>query len=224
MGSGLNRFDVPVSRIEVPLPSTVAGIQKAVGDLLEMGAVQAIDISIDKPIVAYRAVPETEILEDADRLDAKLSTVEILEYRVEPDNHTPIEKVFGMMAESSKERGWPVCFLTGPDQEGRLGEWLRLSNVRIGKFLLGVPIVRSIYMDEGSLVLCCSDRPAGDIEDIKFAVRTNIELRRVHAVRSQTHDRDRNSAEQCDPAVDQVEVIAGGGGPAGWVPTLMLGK
>lgn len=213
-----SRFDAPVVKETYDLPGSLGEILQLLEGILAGGGVQSLELEVGKPVKVFRA---TRSHPEENDLDGVLRNVELFEYLAE--DHTSIDKLFGMLNLISSEGLFPACWATGPDVRGILDQWLFVDRLglRTGvENLMGVPVKRVKSLDEDVLILCGSREIVSSVDDIVLAIKTDIEMR------GEDYERDEPSREVdggvrggeqgAGGAIHQVEADSRRGSVGGW--------
>lgn len=220
-----SRFDQPLISMSSPLPGTIDDILVAVKDILELGRIQALQISMGGPIKYFQASPEST---DGELLEAQIRNVELLEYVAE--GHSSFEKMIGMSFVASSRGRVPACFVTGPNVTDLFSRWMMVDRYGLPRdigWVLGVPIIRVGSVEEDVLLLCCADDFLVGPTDINLVIKTDIDLSGVdYGVRetgNSLNDRVRVDPSEHDRTNDLLEATPEGGFGLGWFPRGILG-
>jgi hypothetical protein len=199
-----------------PLPGTVEAILSLMREIIEGGSVQRIEMDVDLPVRVVRNVaPEDPMMQEASiGLKGALRQVEFIEYYSE--DASPYQVVVDMMQLLHKEGRYPICWATGFSDNISLDRWLEWKERGMPsgtEYLLGMPVRILDDLPGDTLILCGSEYPSAEAEEITLAVKTAIEVRSVEDEREPTREVDdpvRPSAKQCSPTAGQLALAAGG--------------
>jgi hypothetical protein len=205
------------TRVErYPLPNTIDGICSTIRDVLSGGSVQRMELDVDEPLIrVVRTITDVGLEEPDIGWDAALRNVEVmLEYSSE--NASSFQVLVDMFLLVQQKKLIAACWAAGTGDEGLLDKWLELVDRGMPPQipgLLGLPIYFLKSLPEESLILCASRYPNPEPNEISFAVRTAIELRRSHdperVAGGEVADSIRSDSREHPTTVDQLEVVAG---------------
>jgi hypothetical protein len=174
------------SRVEkYPLPSSVTSILSLIKDIMEEGSVQRIELDVSLPVRVVRTIAVGDpMMEEVDiGLKGILRQVEFIEYYSE--GATPFQVVVDVMQLLHKEGRHPTCWVTGPSEQNPtlLDQWLEWKERGMPAgtdHLLGLPVQTVDDLQEDVLILCGSEYPSADTDEITLAIKTSIELGSEH--------------------------------------------
>jgi len=198
-----------------PLPGTVESIMTLIREIMEKGSVQRIELDVGLPVRVVRsAVAGDPLLEEYDLgLKGVLRQVECVEYYSE--NASSFQVVVDMMQLLQKEGVHAVCWATGPNETDLLEQWLEWKERGMPSGtsrLLGLPVRIVDDLPEDSLILCGSEYPSAETNEISVAIKAAIETRsedvRPEPVRK-TNDPVRPRAKRSSPTAGQLALAAG---------------
>lgn len=180
-----NKSDKRLKVEKYPLPDTLDEICGLVRHVLQQGGVQKLELSMGDVVRVSRFIPDdgTEVGEVEMSLDAALRNVnELVEYI---NNSAPASEVLlDMMLLVQQEGLHPVAWTAGfSDEDDLLDQWLDLQGRGMPKKvpgLLGLPLHRLASLPEDTLILCASQYANPEPNEISFAVKAAIEVRRPH--------------------------------------------
>jgi len=177
--------DVKVEKY--PLPPSIDGIISLFREIMGPGNVQRIELEVDKPVRVLRHVyvEDPDLLEPNIDLDGVLRNVEMLEYISQ--EASSFQVVVDMMQLMRSEGRHSICWAVGTGED-LLGEWLEFRERGMPSdvdTLLNIPVRRLRSLPEDTLILCGSEYPGADPEEITLAVKTAIEMRRPDVERAE---------------------------------------
>ena len=215
-----NRSDKRTLRRETyPLPEGTEAVVALVEEVLSAeGPVHKILLEESQPIRVYRWVKEDRLAEPQADIEAALRNVDLFEY--DSGGGTPFEALWDMMALVKAEQHWPICLVTGI-QEDLLSSWFQMrSRGRPWTLedMFALPVYQIQSLSEDTLILCGADFKEAEPEDMTIAVKTAIEMRKNDGdSRSTTSDQVRNDPYKHTSAAGEVETSSGGSS-SGWSP------
>jgi hypothetical protein len=151
--------------------------------------------------------------------------VEFIEYYTE--DATPFQVVVDMMQLLHKEARHPTCWVTGLSEQNPplIDQWLEWKERGMPggtDHLLGLPVRVVDDLPEETLILCGSEYPSADTDEITMAIKTAVEFRSEGHERepdSEVHDDSvRPSAEGSSPTAGQLALAADGLRRVEWKP------
>lgn len=219
----LNKSKESLRTEKYPLPTTVEGILSILREVLSGGRVRRIELDTDLPIKVIREVETSSECHEPDMdLDAALHKVEMLECSGEP-----MEAIAKMTRQLYRRNLFPCCWVIGPSS--LLDTWAHPYEPEFyagQDYFLNVPvrIIRSLASD--TLILCGSQYKNADAEDIDFAVKTSMELRRDYESESSgsTADPVWSGPKKRDSAIGGLEIPTFGFGSSGGTGSSNSGK
>lgn len=217
------------SRVEkYPLPGTVKGITSLVEEIMLEGSVERIELDVALPVRVVRQVPTGDpISEEFDvGLKGTLRQADFIEYYSE--GATPYQVVVDMMQLLHKESRYPVCWVTGISEQepSTLDLWLEWQERGMPsgtEYLLGLPVKTVDDLPDSVLILCGSEFPNAEQEEITMAIKAAIEFRsgdERESIVGEVHDDSvRAGSRECGPTASQLALAAGGLRRVDWNPT-----
>jgi len=222
----------PSNRVEkYPLPGSVEGIISLMREIMENGSVERIELDINLPVRVVRTVdPEDPMMQEVSiGLKGALRQVDFIEYYSE--GASPYQVVVDMMQLLHKEGRHPVCWATGLNEQGLLDQWLEWKERGMPAgtdYLLGIPVRILDDLSEDTIILCGSEYPSAEAEEVTLAVKAAIEIRREderEPVNREVHDDPvRPSAGECRPTAGQLALSAKGLRRVDWQPPDQSGE
>lgn len=216
MASKSSKSEPSSTRVEkYPLPGTVEAIISLMREIIKGGSVQRIEMDVDLPVRVVRNVaPEDPMMQEVSiGLKGALRQVEFVEYYSE--GASPYQVVVDMMQLLHKEGRHPICWATGSGDHNSLDQWLEWKERGMPagtEYLLGIPVRILDDLPEDTLILCGSEYPSAEAEEITLAVKTAIEVRSEEDECEPTRETDdpvRPSAKQRAPTAGQLALSAG---------------
>lgn len=182
----LSKSDLKTKVEKYPLPDTVDGVIALFKEVMSSGRVQRIEFDIHKPVRVIRAVEGEDLEEPNIDLEGALRNVdELVEYTNTEAN--PFETLIDMMMLIQAEDLSCSCWAVGAGGAELLLQWLQLEERGMPAFrklpgLLGLPLHVMGSLSKETLILCGSKYLSPDPDEISFAVKTAIEVRKQHAI------------------------------------------
>jgi hypothetical protein len=183
----LSKSDLIKTKVEkYPLPDTMDGVVDLFKEIMSAGLVQRIEFDIHKPVRVIRAVEGEDLEEPNIDLEGALRHVdELVEYTNTEAN--PFETLIDMMMLIQAEDLSCSCWAVGTGGAELLLEWLQLEERGMPAFrklpgLLGLPLHILGSLSKETLILCGSKYLSPDPDEISFAVKTAIEMRKADGV------------------------------------------
>lgn len=210
------------SRLKIekyPLPDSIDGILSLLREIMSAGQVQRIEFSTDSPVRVSRVVQDEgdpDLVEPNLGLDGVLRNIEMVEYFSE--DATQYQVLVDMMQIIRKEGLNCVCWATGLDEDDLLNRWLEFDERGMPsgvEYLLDRPVFRIKSLPEDTLILCGSNYPSAEHNELTVAVKTAIEVRRPKNEQQRltvrkASDPVRDSPPEYGSAVGQLEIAPGG--------------
>lgn len=216
-----NKSDQVLRRETYPLPTSTDAVVKLVDEVLATdGYVHKLLLEENQPVRVYRWVDEDPLAESQADIEAALRNVELFEYNVEGGG--PFESVWDMMALVRDEKHWPICWVTGAQDE-LLSKWFQMEDRGRPwslKDMFALPVYQLQSLSDDTLILCGSAFKEAEPEEMAIAVKTAIELRSEGNgdTSSTTHDQVWDHPKERDSAISEVETSPRDGS-SGWEPS-----
>jgi len=179
----LSRSDLKTKVEKYPLPDSVDGVINLFREIMSAGLVQRIEFDVHKPVRVIRVVEGEDLEEPNIDMEAALRGVdEFVEYTNTEAN--PFETLIDMMMLVQAEDLSCSCWAVGTGGSELLLEWLQLEErgmpaLRKLPGLLGLPLHILGSLEKETLILCGSKYLSPDPDEISFAVKTAIEMRKT---------------------------------------------
>lgn len=202
-----SRSDTRTTRL--PLPKSADQVAVTVETLIAQGGLVRLDLLFEEGLVRVIEKVSGDVpFEEETSWDGALRNVEMEEYS--SPGAESFQVVVDMMLLISHRRCHPAQWVTGVGGEALIEKWLELDErgmpVKCDQ-LMGVPLIELKSLPEETLVLCGSRYPDAGPEEVSFAVKTTVELRRYDVQHGKADDRRGNGSRECDSATGEMEAI-----------------